>query len=304
MNSYSTPHTFSEAGEWLLGTARRNPEALLLLAAGCALLMRTGGGVAGSKMDGEGWSHENGYSTASANPRSREGLAGSVSGGARYVKDIKDRATDTASGYVSDIQERVSETAADYANNITGRISDAASSAADAASTATGSIVEGSKSLKRQAQTTLQSTMEGVLRDQPLAVAAVGFIAGAAVAAAFPATDAEVRTLGGARETLSEAVDQAGKKVMGAAAKAGERLKASAEEKGLTSDGLKNLASDVTNAFTEAVASGERSNAAAEGTGRPTTSEAAPRPNTNRDGLNPVVSDDSGIGSTSGRTPR
>ena len=32
----------TDAGEWLISTAKRNPEALLVLAAGCALLMRSG----------------------------------------------------------------------------------------------------------------------------------------------------------------------------------------------------------------------------------------------------------------------
>ena len=200
MNSYPGTNTFSQAGEWLLGAARRNPEALLLLGAGCALLMRTGGGTARSNEDADGWTHEDGYSTASANPPSREGLAHSSREGTGHLSGIKDRLTDTASGYVGDLQERVVDTAADYAANLTGRVSDTASSVADAATAATRNIVEGSKSLRRQAQTTLQSTIEGVLRDQPLVVAAVGFVAGAAVAAAFPATDVEVRALGGARE--------------------------------------------------------------------------------------------------------
>ena len=33
----------TDAGEWLISTAKRNPEALLVLVAGCALLMRGGG---------------------------------------------------------------------------------------------------------------------------------------------------------------------------------------------------------------------------------------------------------------------
>ena len=43
MNRHPDSDTYFQAGEWLVGTARRNPEALLLLAAGCALLMRRGG---------------------------------------------------------------------------------------------------------------------------------------------------------------------------------------------------------------------------------------------------------------------
>ena len=42
MSRYLDRDTYSQAGDWLLGTARRNPEALLLFAAGCCLLMRGG----------------------------------------------------------------------------------------------------------------------------------------------------------------------------------------------------------------------------------------------------------------------
>jgi hypothetical protein len=42
MSSYSERDTYSQAGDWLLGTVRRNPEALLLMAAGCCLMMRSG----------------------------------------------------------------------------------------------------------------------------------------------------------------------------------------------------------------------------------------------------------------------
>ena len=36
----------NQTGDWLLDTVQRKPEALLLIAAGCALLMRSGGGLA------------------------------------------------------------------------------------------------------------------------------------------------------------------------------------------------------------------------------------------------------------------
>jgi hypothetical protein len=40
MSRYSDIDTYSQAGDGLAGAARRNPEALLLLAAGACLLMR------------------------------------------------------------------------------------------------------------------------------------------------------------------------------------------------------------------------------------------------------------------------
>ena len=40
MSRYSNTDTYSQAGDWLAGTVRRNPEGLLLLAAGACLLLR------------------------------------------------------------------------------------------------------------------------------------------------------------------------------------------------------------------------------------------------------------------------
>jgi hypothetical protein len=40
--SRQSNETYSQASDWLMGAARRNPEALLLLVAGCALFLRSG----------------------------------------------------------------------------------------------------------------------------------------------------------------------------------------------------------------------------------------------------------------------
>jgi hypothetical protein len=101
------------------------------------------------------------------------------------------------------------------------------------------------------AQSTMHTATEG-LRDQPLLVAALGLAAGAAVAAIFPATELERRTLGEAREVLADAASKAGENLLGAAGQAGERLKTAAAERGLNPEGLKDLARDVTETFTSA----------------------------------------------------
>ena len=41
--TFQQSDTLARGGEWLMDAARRRPEALLLMAAGCALLMRPGG---------------------------------------------------------------------------------------------------------------------------------------------------------------------------------------------------------------------------------------------------------------------
>ena len=167
------------------------------------------------------------------------------------------------------------------------KASDVASSYAESVSSIAGdarrAVSESSDRFRRQAQGTLQTTMDRVLREQPLAVAMLGAAAGAAVAAAFPATEVENRMLGGTHDAISNAVDQAGKSVMGAASKATERLKSAVEERGFTADGLKDLAGEVAESFTDAVSgkseakSGMKSGAASGGSSSGTRKAATCR---------------------------
>jgi gas vesicle protein len=148
---------------------------------------------------------------------------------------------------------RIADTTRDYASQMKDRVSDAASayadSVADFASDARQRVVERSARLKQQTQATLKSSMQRVLREQPLAVMMAGLAAGAAVAALFPTTEIEERALGGARQKLKET----GEKMMDAAGRAGERLKSAAEERGLTSEGLKEVAGEVADTFKNAM---------------------------------------------------
>ena len=95
--------------------------------------------------------------------------------------------------------------------------------------------------------------MTRILREQPLTVAVLGVAAGAAVAAVFPTTDVESQALGGARDALTDMANKVGENVMGAAGAAGERLKSAASERGLTQEGLKEVARDVADAFSSSM---------------------------------------------------
>jgi hypothetical protein len=234
MSRYSETDTYSQAADWLMGTARRHPEALLLLAAGCCLLMRSGSSASRAashtRYDDTGHEHRADFSRAFPKPASssvREGLS---------------RAADTATEYASEIKDRVSDAAGSYTEAVS-----------DFAQDARRNVSEHSARLTRQAQSTLRSSMNRAMREQPLAVVMVGLAAGAAVAAAFPSTEMEDRTLGNAGEGLRQAAGKAAEKVGDAAGKAGERLKSAAEERGLTSEGLKELAGEVADTFTSAV---------------------------------------------------
>jgi hypothetical protein len=79
------------------------------------------------------------------------------------------------------------------------------------------------------------------------------------VAAAFPGTDLENRALGPTGERLRDAAGRAGEQLKDAATKAGQRLAAAADERGLNTEGLKEVARDVGETFSNAL-EGEEAN--------------------------------------------
>jgi hypothetical protein len=222
--TYQSRSNDAGTGEWLMGAFKRNPEGMLLLAAGCALLLRSGAG--------------SGRSSYSA-PQSRSG--GQPEGGTRGRSGISDsvsRAADSARDYASDIGKTVSDKASNYV-----------ATASEYAGEAGRTVADQSERLARQTHATFQQTLNRVLKEQPLAVAVMGLAAGAAVAAALPSTDAERRALGPAGEKLSEVASAVGENLSQAASKAGERLMEAADERGLNKEGLKEVAGDVAGAF-------------------------------------------------------
>jgi hypothetical protein len=244
MTDHSNMQNYTQAGDWLLNTARRNPEALLVLAAGCCLLMRgrssrNGGRARISEYQPDGDRYQVGspyqqrqHTDSQSEPRKVVSQAG----------EAVSRATDAASEYVTNVKQRVTEAAGSYADTVSRYTQDAGRS-----------IYEQSERFTRQAQSTVQETISRVVREQPLAVAAVGLAAGAAIAAIFPSTRIESRTFGGAREALTEAASKAGENLMGAATQAGERLVSAAAQRGLSSEGLKNMAGEVAETFSNSI---------------------------------------------------
>jgi membrane-bound lytic murein transglycosylase B len=89
-----------------------------------------------------------------------------------------------------------------------------------------------------------------------LLVAALGLAAGAAVASLFPPTELERRTLGAAGESVREAAHRAGGTLSEAATQAAQHLKDEAASRGITPDGLKQMAREASNTFTTSVTEG------------------------------------------------
>jgi ElaB/YqjD/DUF883 family membrane-anchored ribosome-binding protein len=216
------------AGKWIMGAVTRNPEGLLLLAAGCALLMRSGRGPSVRRSSFPDRRGEGQY---------RAGRDDSA---------ISERVGETArraGEYVSETTDKVSETARSYASSASEYANEAARIAADRS---------------RRTANQVRDTADYLVREQPWAVALTGLLAGAAVAAAFPSTQIERRTLGEVGERLRTAAGSMGEQLMEAGMQAGERLSEVAEERGLTSEGLKEAARDVGGTFSSALA-GEKS---------------------------------------------
>lgn len=106
-NMVNSGDVYGRAGDWLIGTAKRHPEALLVLAAGCALLMRNGVGASQSSNESAGSDGRWQVSRATEKP-------------SEIVSDLKDRAADVASS-VSDYAGGVGRTISAQTSQIAGR---------------------------------------------------------------------------------------------------------------------------------------------------------------------------------------
>ena len=226
------------AGEWIMGAVTRNPEGLLLLAAGVALLMRSGRGPSVRRNSLPDRRNEGQYRAGRED--SASGISERVTEAARRAGEYVSGATQRAGEYVSE----ATETAGSYA-----------SSASEYANEAARIAAERSRRMADQ----VRDTADYLVREQPWAVALTGLLAGAAVAAAFPSTRLERRTLGEVGERLRSAAGTMGEQVMEAGMQAGERLNEVVEERGLTSEGLKQAARDVGETFSSALAGKESS---------------------------------------------
>jgi hypothetical protein len=247
MNNNSNPGGLS--ADWLMSAVKKNPEGLLLLAAGCALLFRT------RSSRSRQWHGHQSYPSGQGQPGPRMDHRGSGGKDWEMPEGISG-AADTAREYASNVGKAVGETArsyasaaGEYADQARQTVSETARSYASAAGEyadhARQTIMHQSGRIAEQTQ----STIERILREQPLAVAIAGAAAGAAIAAAFPSTRMEREALGPTGKRLSEAATNAGERLSKAASAAGERLMSAADERGVNAEGLKEVARDVAGSF-------------------------------------------------------
>jgi hypothetical protein len=192
--------------DWLWPPLKRNPEGLLFLAAGCALLLRRVRSLGRT---------EQARSDAQEYLGHRESMPDDISHQNRVGEWTKEasRIAENAREHAASLSKKMSETAADYADV-----------ASEYARDTREKVVDQSRRLAEKGQAGFQTLMQ----EQPLAVALVGLVAGAAVAAALPMTIPERRVLGPARQRVYEAAETAGQKITEAA---GERLRGAVQER-------------------------------------------------------------------------
>src|SRR5215475_4793717 len=82
-----------------------------------------------------------------------------------------------------------------------------------------------------------------------VSAAALGLVAGAAVASFFPPTDVERRTFGATGRTMVEAASQTGENLVQATGEAAQHLKDDAAARGMTPEGVKEMARAATDTF-------------------------------------------------------
>jgi vacuolar-type H+-ATPase subunit H len=228
------PYANANVTDWLGDAARRNPEAVLLMAAGCALLMRTGRGAIVRAADQTGTIRSSEPFGLSESVRQASGKV------SQSVRDAREKVSD----YAGDIGERLSDTANSYVNT-----------AADYSTQAQRRLSSGSERISKQAQSAVQTTSQN-LREQPLLVAALGLLTGAAVASLFPPTEFERRTFGDARRTVEETASKARENLTHAAGETMQQLKDDAANRGMAPDSFKQMARDAAATFSKAAAGG------------------------------------------------
>jgi ElaB/YqjD/DUF883 family membrane-anchored ribosome-binding protein len=226
---------------WLIAKVKQYPEAFLVLAAGCALLLRGSGLGAMVQRSGARNQTWNGP---------RESTASAVRG---YAADLRDRVSDTASA-ASDKASGYATALAENASAISERTSDYVSSLSDQAADWSRNVADEATRMSAQAKSSMQAQADRVVREQPFVIAALGVAVGAAVAALLPPSQIERDAMRPVSDAASDAAKAAAERVKGAVSATAEHLKEAAERKGLTPEGLKDVARNATQTFSDTLA--------------------------------------------------
>jgi hypothetical protein len=218
---------------------RQNPEGLLLLGAGVALMLRHASSLNSTqpqrkrrKRTASDSYYDSAEDMASDATAAGEGLASKVAAAADDVR-----------GYVSGTAHDLTEKASEFGQTASRRTREVADTAYQSTREAAGS-----------AYRSLENTIEA----HPVSIAVAGLAAGCLAAAVFPSTRFERETLGPIGRRAADAASETGELVKSAAVarmtnaamKAGEQLKDAVVERKLSTDTIGEVVRDVATDFT------------------------------------------------------
>ena len=200
-------------------TVRDNPTPLLLIGAGVAWMMATGG-------------------TARRHPDRAAGTR--LSSATGTMSDAAGRLTQGASS--------MADRAAGAAAGVGDTLSSTADSVRRSMHDARDSVSEAGSAAYRTARD-LSDGASALLHDQPLVMGALGFAIGAALGGAIPESRMEDRLMGDTRDALKDstaamAAEQY-EKAKDVAAKTADEMREEADRQGLASDNLEDVADDL-----------------------------------------------------------
>lgn len=196
---------------------RRNPEGLLLVGAGVALVLR------GAMVPSAATRARSNENTAHDAPTSMEEIQSSVGKALRKG--------------VSEMQGAVAGTAQDLGE----RASNMGQAAANGAMRAAGDA---------------RSSVEDIVEAQPISVAIAGIVVGCLAAAFLPTSRLEKETLRPIGNQAVDALANAGERFKDATISAGEQLREAAADRGLNKSGVSEVARDVASEFKSNVMGG------------------------------------------------
>lgn len=201
---------------------RQNPEGLLVLGAGVALVLRSM-----SSSGQGGYAANSNYYSSSRGGFASEGPQGFEPNDGGLGQKIK--------AGVSSAQEAVGDAAESFGTTV----SDFGQATTDGAKRLAGGARE---------------SVADLIETHPVAIGIAGLAAGCVAAAFIPASRLETETLAPLGKQAVDALSNAGQRVKDATLKAGEQLKDAATSGGLNAQGLSDVARNVANDFTDNVA--------------------------------------------------
>jgi hypothetical protein len=233
-------------GNWLASKIKQNPEAFLVLAAGCALLLRTAGSISreAPRYPSDSWNDESRWHSA------RNRTVAAARDAATGLQDRVNETTAVVSERASNYAASLSDQASALSEKATGYVSNLSDQATDWGRT----VADETLRMTAKARSTMQDGLGRMVKEQPFAVAALGVAVGAAVAAFLPPTRAERDTLRPLGDAAVDAVNAGLDQIKGAASATGEQLKDAAQRRGLSAEGMKDMAREATQTFTNSLA--------------------------------------------------